>query len=1146
MPVRARDAVDSYFPVQFVPTGNDSLIGLDVGSGQSLQQTIFQATYSKSLSVSPQIIVNLPSGTSQAYQYALPWPGLNSGLNNSREIIEGVFFGLIVVQPLIDDVVEATTRNVSVAIRILDATDRNNVIYTYPSGNTANDNTVGYYNIAFADRRWILQCSGRAPVLPGPYLAFVFSMLFFLTSALLTRCCMKKCAMRRDNGMLIENPRMSERQIDWMRSNAFSILNAIRDPLFIIDKEGYIIDSNDDAYVLTKYGTEDLIFGMHISKVFPGILAIKAKEIKKEKAQQPKLSHPPGPWASSYALENGAHHSGGASTPEMQQHGVPPHNHSADSVVVEIDKTYLEIPGITQGERERPAAVDKSTAELMPPGVAEAILRTKDGRELYVEANFSPIIDCQDGREKIQIIMFRDITSWRNQVRDAVEAKEAAELARNENTDYLSFATHELRNPLHVIVGLNGILMQSLSQTLKGLDLDSSGSKDSSSRDLTRSLSVASPQALSPQALSPALPPTSPGITRPLSPGLIGQPGGISSHSANTSHSEALDHLASISDATRVMRSILNDTRMLSKVESGTIEFQKTAFDLKDLLQRIYKSQMVYCETYKAQKFALDAENSATETVKNVSIQLELKGLEEEARIGSSENIAGLSSTDNATDTTSLKGWFPTNIKADPARLAQVLTSLINNAFEHTEKGSVTLRVIVENVRQVGEGPRSPASVSRKSRSRLDMNRPRAQVLVRFEVEDTGRGMPRSEMPKLFKSYAHGSVDRTLGSRSISLNVAYAMLALMGAELQAFSTVGQGTTIWFSLWFDVAEQSLPRTGSYEDMEDPDSALKPIGVVNPNMGIREARREISIPQEKEKLAVDDFDGAETLPGPVLRTTEPPSIGVTTGPTNQFESITGGSAPGNKEAKPQPRKGLEQRAQTSIRRSRSGADEPSSKEVLLRSNTTIGTAVTKQPSEEPQEQEKGNDAPKGESSKLPARKSTSASKTAKKPKTAARRLGTHPSKDRAIRVLVVEDNEVLLKIAGTTLARAGFEVQQAVNGEQAINKVLELGDKYFDVVLMDLLMPVMDGFQATEEIRRRGWTMPVIALTAKTLESDRLRCFKIGFNYFMTKPFQLGDIATVIRFMVGAEAEQQAQTPGEGPVQPTYGGPWSKFA
>ncbi len=108
--------------------------------------------------------------------------------------------------------------------------------------------------------------------------------------------------------------------------------------------------------------------------------------------------------------------------------------------------------------------------------------------------------------------------------------------------------------------------------------------------------------------------------------------------------------------------------------------------------------------------------------------------------------------------------------------------------------------------------------------------------------------------------------------------------------------------------------------------------------------------------------------------------------------------------------------------------------------------------------------------------------------------------------SLRVLVVEDNPVNQRVAVLILERHGHRVEVAGDGREAL-ALLELGR--FDVVLMDLQMPVMDGFEATRAIRLREPAdrhLPVIALTANALASDQRRCLEIGFDDFLTKPIR----------------------------------------
>ena len=103
-----------------------------------------------------------------------------------------------------------------------------------------------------------------------------------------------------------------------------------------------------------------------------------------------------------------------------------------------------------------------------------------------------------------------------------------------------------------------------------------------------------------------------------------------------------------------------------------------------------------------------------------------------------------------------------------------------------------------------------------------------------------------------------------------------------------------------------------------------------------------------------------------------------------------------------------------------------------------------------------------------------------------------------------VLVVDDNMVNQKVAKQMLVKLGYEVSLAGDGVEAL-RAIDAGD--FDLVLMDVQMPVMDGWEATTELRRRGQTIPVIAMTAHALEEDRKRCEEVGMDGYVFKPMNI---------------------------------------
>lgn len=111
-------------------------------------------------------------------------------------------------------------------------------------------------------------------------------------------------------------------------------------------------------------------------------------------------------------------------------------------------------------------------------------------------------------------------------------------------------------------------------------------------------------------------------------------------------------------------------------------------------------------------------------------------------------------------------------------------------------------------------------------------------------------------------------------------------------------------------------------------------------------------------------------------------------------------------------------------------------------------------------------------------------------------------------RGKRVLIVEDNELNREITSELLKDEGFLIEEATNGVEAIDKVIHSKSGYFDLILMDVQMPVMDGYKATREIRRMKESalagIPIVALTANTFEEDKKKCFAAGMNGHIEKP------------------------------------------
>lgn len=114
----------------------------------------------------------------------------------------------------------------------------------------------------------------------------------------------------------------------------------------------------------------------------------------------------------------------------------------------------------------------------------------------------------------------------------------------------------------------------------------------------------------------------------------------------------------------------------------------------------------------------------------------------------------------------------------------------------------------------------------------------------------------------------------------------------------------------------------------------------------------------------------------------------------------------------------------------------------------------------------------------------------------------------------RLLLVEDNELNQEIAVTILSEAGFQMDTADDGKEAVGKISQTQEGYYDAVLMDIQMPVMDGYEATRKIREMtaGWArrLPILAMTANAFEEDKKNAFEAGMDGHLAKPIDTAEM------------------------------------
>jgi CheY-like chemotaxis protein len=132
-----------------------------------------------------------------------------------------------------------------------------------------------------------------------------------------------------------------------------------------------------------------------------------------------------------------------------------------------------------------------------------------------------------------------------------------------------------------------------------------------------------------------------------------------------------------------------------------------------------------------------------------------------------------------------------------------------------------------------------------------------------------------------------------------------------------------------------------------------------------------------------------------------------------------------------------------------------------------------------------------------------------------------------------ILLVEDGELNREIAETILLEMGMQVDTAVNGKEAVEKVQQKREDTYDLILMDIQMPVMDGYEATRKIRglqnERKASIPIVAMTANAFEEDRKRALEAGMDDHLTKPIQVPEMMHAIqKYIKKSEIMRQEDT------------------
>src|SRR2546421_1218355 len=418
----------------------------------------------------------------------------------------------------------------------------------------------------------------------------------------------------------------------------------------------------------------------------------------------------------------------------------------------------------------------------------------------------------------------------------------------------------------------------------------------------------------------------------------------------------------------------------------------------------------------------------------------------------------------------------PQVVRGDPTRLRQVLMNLIGNAIKFTEQGQVDV---------------SAAVVGRHG----------DRTSVRFRVHDTGIGISDAQLATIFDEFtqADASMTRRYGGTGLGLAISRRLVALMDGQLTVTSKVGHGSELAFTLTLPVEQ---PAVGT----------AAPGRVVS----LGGCRLLVVDDNETNRRILRDMLGAE---GVAVHEAARADAGL--------EALRRAAAAGTAfdlailDAQMPDRDGFE--LATAIRA------EPD----LMRTRLLILTSAGQRGDGERCRQ-LGIQAyltkPIARADLIEAVGTVLAG--AATPAGTADLVTRHSIAEsrHALRILLAEDNPVNQQVATAMLLKRGHQVDVAANGREAVEAVAK---ERYDLVLMDIQMPEMDGFEATQRIRAlpQGGTLPIIALTAHALSGERERCLERGMTGYLAKPFKAHELFAVVegRGPDGAEPAAPADLP-----------------
>ena len=407
---------------------------------------------------------------------------------------------------------------------------------------------------------------------------------------------------------------------------------------------------------------------------------------------------------------------------------------------------------------------------------------------------------------------------------------------------------------------------------------------------------------------------------------------------------------------------------------------------------------------------------------------------------------------------------IPKPLKGDPLRLGQILINLTNNAIKFTDRGE-----IIVNVERVRQDER--------------------EVTLQFSIKDSGIGMTEEQQSRLFQAFsqADASTTRKYGGTGLGLAISARLSEMMGGRIWVESELGKGSAFFFTAVFGYTG-SKPLANRLTHIED---------------------------QLRNVLVIDDNKVAMEIFTQMLNSLRLCSVGTSNGAESLTALVEADEKPFDLVLLDKQMPGMEGMEVARRIRELELSRQP---EIIMVSSYDLAEEVEEmsalrieqylvKPFTEEQLIDvllKVYDGDQGAASAASTRQPTA-------------RIEKDWQAVQGAHILLVEDNEINQQVATEILGQAGVVVDIAGNGVQAL-AALEV--KAYDAVLMDVQMPVMDGYEATRRIRAdaRYRSLPIISMTANAMSGDREKSLAAGMNDYVTKPINPNQVfATLARWV-----------------------------